>query len=71
MAADNRESAKGSERRAFFRRIALFSGAVAFGTVCGAYAGVKRKTADSGTQSQESGYRETEHIRRYYERAST
>jgi nitrous oxide reductase len=58
---------KGS-RRAFFKTMALFGGAVALTPFAGA-ASETGKTPAADAKENPTGYHITPHIRRYYERA--
>lgn len=55
-------------RRAFFKTVALFGGAVALTPFAGA-ASETGKTPAADAKDNPAGYHVTPHIRRYYERA--
>lgn len=56
-------------RRGFLRNSAIIGGAAAAGTLAGAASGHVEETAAARGTGKKQGYRETPHIREYYEKA--
>lgn len=69
MGKESEETVR-SGRRRFLQRAALATGATGLGVLAGdAWARGPEIPAESAGEPESSGYRETDHIRTYYEKA--
>ena len=68
MGLNKQNSIESHARRAFFKQLALLGGVLALRPISGAAA--KPLKAENSVENGYAGYRLTDHIRRYYNRAS-